>query len=173
MPLHSAGKLGAVFFQFPPWFRPSRRSRDYLASLQQRLPDYDIAVEFRHGSWMVDGEGERTLGLLEGLGLSYVCVDEPQGFDTSVPPVLAATAPLAVVRFHGHNRETWEKKGITPAERFRYLYSEEELEAWAPRIQELTASSQETHVLMNNCYRDYGVRNAQQLRAILERRGRS
>lgn len=173
MPLHSAGKLGAVFFQFPPWFRPNRRSRDYLAGLRERLPDYDIGVEFRHGSWMQEGEGERTLRLLEEIGLSYVCVDEPQGFDTSVPPVLAATAPLAVVRLHGHNRETWEKKGITPAERFRYLYSEAELEAWAPRIQELMGSSQETHVLMNNCYRDYGVRNAQQLKAILERRASS
>lgn len=167
MPLHSAGKLGAVVFQFPPWFRPSRASREHLMTLPERLPDYQVAVEFRHGSWLREEDAERTLRFLEDLGLTYVCVDEPQGFDTSVPPVLAVTSDLAMVRFHGHNRENWEKKGITPAERFRYRYSEEELERWAPRIERLDENARETHVLMNNCYRDYGVRNAQQLATIL------
>ncbi len=167
MPLHSAGKLGAVFFQFPPWFRPTRANREQLAQLPARLPDYDLAVEFRHGSWMTPEESERTLGVLEQLGMSYVCVDEPQGFETSVPPVLVATSDLGVVRFHGHNRENWRKKGIPPSERFRYLYSEEELRTWVPRLRELSGSVRETHIIMNNCYRDYGVRNAAQLVQLL------
>ena len=54
-------------------------------------------------------------------------VDEPQGFESSVPPVTAVTSDLALVRFHGRNGETWEAKGITPAERFRYLYTRDEL----------------------------------------------
>ena len=58
-------------------------------------------------------------------------VDEPQGFKSSVPPVTAVTSPdLALVRFHGRNAATWEAKGITPAERFRYLYSRDELGEW-------------------------------------------
>jgi uncharacterized protein YecE (DUF72 family) len=62
MPLHSAGKLGAVFFQFPPWFVASRANRTYLESLADRLPDYQVAVEFRHRSWMAESEdAERTL----------------------------------------------------------------------------------------------------------------
>ncbi|MDP9021239.1 MAG: DUF72 domain-containing protein [Actinomycetota bacterium] len=169
MPLHSAGKLGAVFFQFPPWFRPGRAARDYLARLPERLPDYDLAVEFRHRSWMDGADADRTLDLLEELGLAYVCVDEPQGFETSVPPVVAATTDrLAVIRFHGHNRETWEKEGITAAERFAYLYSTEELAEWAGRVQQLSAQARETHAIMNNCYRDYGVRNAAQLAQLLD-----
>ncbi|MGH8904587.1 MAG: DUF72 domain-containing protein [Egibacteraceae bacterium] len=167
MPLHSAGKLGAVFFQFPPWFRPNRRSRAYVGQLPERLPDYDLAVEFRHSSWLAGDERARTPELLERYGIAYVCVDEPQGFDTSVPPVLAATTDLAVVRMHGHNRENWERKHITTAERFHYLYSQKELEAWAPRIQSLASTARETHVVFNNCYRDYGVRNAAQLAALL------
>jgi len=125
MPLHSAGKLGVVLFQFPPWFRPNSENRAYLKTLQGRLPDYDLAVEFRHGSWLSDDERGRSLGLLEHEGLSYVCVDEPQGFDSSVPPVVAATADIAVVRFHGRNAETWEEKWISAAERFAYRYTDE------------------------------------------------
>ncbi|HEX2027010.1 MAG TPA: DUF72 domain-containing protein [Nitriliruptorales bacterium] len=168
MPLHSAGRLGAVFLQFPPWFRPTRANLEYLTDLPQRLPDYDLAVEFRHGAWMRGPQADRTLALLGEASVAYVCVDEPQGFDTSVPPVLAATSPqLAVVRFHGHNRENWQRKGISAAERFRYLYSEEELARWAPRLEDLSRQTRETHVIMNNCYRDYGVRNAAQLAVML------
>jgi uncharacterized protein YecE (DUF72 family) len=166
-PLYSAGKLGAVFFQFPKWFTNRRDNRAYLDTLPGRLPDYPIAVEFRHHSWL-DGDSERkTLDQLERLGLTYVCVDEPQGFDSSLPPTLAATAPLAVVRFHGHNAENWEKPGITAAERFRYLYSDDELEAWEPKVRGLAEQARETHVVFNNCYRDYGVRNAQQMIGLL------
>lgn len=167
MPLHSAGKLGAVFFQFPPWFRPNRRNRAYIGELSERLPDYDIAVEFRHASWLAENERPQALKLLKRYGIAYVCVDEPQGFDSSVPPMLATTADLAVVRMHGHNQETWEKKNISTAERFRYLYTHQELEAWVPRIQKLAAEARETHVVFNNCYRDYGVRNAAQLATLL------
>jgi len=172
-PLESAGRLGAVLFQFPYWFVPSRENRDYLRGLADSFP-YRIAVEFRGGGWMQDEQSaERTLALLEELGLAYVVVDEPQGFTTSVPPVTAATSPeLAMVRFHGHNAETWEKRGITAAERFRYLYSEDELEQWVEPVRELAAKSKQLHVLMNNCYEDYGVRNAAQLADLLSRDGR-
>ncbi len=168
MPLHSAGKLGAVFFQMPPWFTAKRTNRAYLESLPDRLPEFQLAVELRHGSWMQDAEDRRrTLGLLADRGLAYVCVDMPQGFASSLPPVLAATADLAVVRFHGHNADTWEAKGITAAERFAYLYSSEELRDWAPRVRELAGQARETHAVFNNCYRDYGVRNARALGDLL------
>ncbi len=166
-PLHGAGRLGAVVFQFPPWFVAKRANRAYLADLPGRLPDYRLAVEFRHGSWLGESDRERTLTLLEQLGLAYVCVDEPQGFKTSVPPVVAATADLAIVRFHGQNAETWTAKGLTPAERFRYLYSEDELGAWVGPLRDLSRGAAETHALMNNCYRDFGVRNAYQLGHLL------
>lgn len=166
-PLHDAHKLGAVVFQFPPWFTARRASRAYLETLPGRLPDYQLAVELRHGSWMSDDDVERTLGLLGELGLAYVCVDEPQGFKTSVPPVLRATAPFSLLRFHGHNAETWMKKGITAAERFRYLYREDELSRWVEPVRALATEADEVHVLFNNCYQDYGVRNAYQLGTLL------
>jgi uncharacterized protein YecE (DUF72 family) len=168
MPLHSAGKLGTVLFQYPHWFRPKGETRALLAELPQRLPDYDCAVEFRHGSWLAEGERERTLSVLERHGLAFVCVDEPQGFSSSVPPVAAATADIAVVRFHGRNTATWEDRAITTAaERFAYKYSEDELAEWVPNLRQLAGSARETHALMNNCYRDYAVDNGRQLAALL------
>src|SRR6266542_2721871 len=126
MPLHSAGKLGAVLFQFPQWFVISRANKAYIEEAKERLPDFPLAIEFRHKSWMEDRNQQETLRFLEKLDLPYVAVDEPQGFDSSIPPVAAATSPLAVVRFHGRNEDAWTKKTRTAAERFEYEYSERE-----------------------------------------------
>jgi uncharacterized protein YecE (DUF72 family) len=173
-PLDDAGRLGAILFQFPHWFVPSRENRDYLKQLAERFP-YRIAVEFRGGGWMKDEPSiERTIALLAELGLTYVVVDEPQGFKTSVPPVVAATSPtLSMIRFHGHNTDTWEKRGISAAERFRYLYSEDELEKWVGPAKELAGKSEQLHILMNNCYEDYGVRNAAEIADLIAKRGPS
>ncbi|HKH24675.1 MAG TPA: DUF72 domain-containing protein, partial [Acidimicrobiales bacterium] len=67
---------------------------------------------------------------------------------------------IAVVRFHGRNDDTWSARTSTAAERFKYLYDRRELRPWVKRVQELAEESREVHVLMNNCYEDYGVRNA-------------
>ena len=72
------------------------------------------------------------------------------------------------MRFHGRNAATWEAKGITPAERFRYLYDRDELSEWAPRIADAASRAEETHVLMNNCYANYGAVNARQIAKLLE-----
>jgi uncharacterized protein YecE (DUF72 family) len=165
-PLADAGKLGCVLFQFPHWFVKTRSNVEYLREIRDRLP-WRIAVEFRGGGWMEGERQRRTLALLEELGLIYVSVDEPQGFRSSTPPVVACTAPLAVIRLHGHNVETWEKPNITASERFRYLYSEDELQRWVGPIRELAARAEQVHVLMNNCYRDYATRNAKQFAALL------
>jgi uncharacterized protein YecE (DUF72 family) len=90
----------------------------------------------------------------------------PQGFRSSVPPIAEATSPaLSVVRFHGRDPEAWQKKTVT--ERFRYLYSETELAEWVPKVDHLSESAREVHVLMNNCFRDNAVTNARQLTDLL------
>lgn len=168
LPLDSAGKLGVVLCQFPPWFYPGEQQRDYILSCRERLPQYRIAIEFRHSSWVNDKNRERTLSFLRDNDLPFVCVDEPQGFRSSIPPVVAATSDLALVRFHGRNREMWETKGISAAERFNYLYSQEELKEWVPRIKELASMTRQLHVLFNNCHRDKAVVNARQVRLMLD-----
>ena len=168
MPLHSAGKLGAVLFQFPQWFVISKQNKAYIEECAERLPDYRVAIELRHKTWMEERNVEETLGFLERLRLPYVCVDMPQGFDSSLPPIAAATADdLAMVRFHGRDPKAWTTKSETASERFRYDYSRDELTEWVPKLEELAGQARETHVLMNNCYRDFAVRNARDLGDML------
>jgi uncharacterized protein YecE (DUF72 family) len=169
MPLHSAGKLGAVLFQFPQWFTISRKNKTYIEECVALLPDYRVAVEFRHTSWLKPENAEETLGFLAERNLPLVCVDMPQGFDSSVPPVAAATADdLSMVRFHGRNAAAWNTKSDSASERFRYDYPKDELQEWVPRIEGLAEQTRETHVLMNNCYRDFAVRNAAELGGLLD-----
>ena len=167
-PLHDAGKLGAVFLQYPSWIRPAEHSAEMLERTRRRLGHLPIAVEFRHSDWLSSAQRQRTLGLLRDNEMSYVIVDEPQGFASSVPPVSAVTAPrLAVVRLHGHRDETWEKRGVPVVERFRYLYSEKELTAWVPKIEEIAGESEQVHVVFNNCYGNYGTTNALEMAALM------
>ncbi len=169
MPLHSAGKLGVVLFQFPAWFVISRKAKAYIEECAERLPDYRVAVEFRNKSWMEKDNARETLSFLEERNLPFVCVDMPQGFDSSLPPVAAATTKdLSMVRFHGRNIQAWEQKTETASERFRYEYKRAELAEWVPRIQGLAHQTRETHVLMNNCYQDFAVRGARDLGGLLD-----
>ena len=168
MPLYSAGKLGAVFLQYPRWVFPSNESREAILEAKERLGDIDLAVEFRHGSWLNDKNVGRTLEFLEKHGIALVMVDEPQGMKSSLPPMVAVTSPnLAVVRFHGRRTETWEARGIPVVERFRYLYDQKELGEWEPRIREAASDAKELHLLMNNCFANYGTTNAREIAALL------
>jgi uncharacterized protein YecE (DUF72 family) len=167
-PLHDAGKLGALLFQFPQWFPIGKRNKHYLLEVTERAAPYRVAVEFRNRTWMSAENREETLDFLRSYAVPYVSVDMPQGHPGSVPPVTAATADLAVVRFHGHS-DKWTSKDIH--ERFGYLYSERELADWAPRIAELADRAARTHVLMNNCYRDHAQVNGAQLVDLLRDAG--
>jgi len=164
-PLTEAGKLGAILFQFPPWFTIRRSNKQYVQEVAKRCSPLRVAVEFRHESWF-DGEDntEETLEFLRRNNLPYVAVDMPQGHKSSIPPVLAATADLAVVRFHGHS-EKWTSKDIY--EKFGYRYSTKELEGWAPKLLDLASQASQVNVLMNNCYSDYAQRNAAELQDML------
>ncbi len=163
-PLHEAGKLGAILFQFPQWFPIGKSNKHYILECKARCEPMRICVEFRNHTWMSEENQAETLDFLSSYGLPYVSVDMPQGHPSSIPPALAATADLAVVRFHGHSKK-WTSKDIY--ERFGYLYSEEELQQWAPKLHRLAEDAQTTHVLMNNCYRDYAQVNAAQLAHLL------
>ena len=70
---------------------------------------------------------------------------------------------------HGRSEDTWSDTSRTAAERFAYLYSREELSELTQPIAEHVADARATHVLMNNCYRDYSVRNAAEIRDLLAR----
>jgi uncharacterized protein YecE (DUF72 family) len=163
-PLAEAGKLGAILLQFPPWFPIGRANKQYIVACAERAAPRRVCVEFRNRTWMTPGNQKETLEFLSSHQLPYVCVDEPQGYASSIPPVLAATSDLAVVRMHGHS-DKWESKSIQ--EKFGYRYSEKEMAEWAGNVQRLAEDAAETHVVFNNCYRDYAQVNARELTDLL------
>ncbi|HEX4831002.1 MAG TPA: DUF72 domain-containing protein [Trebonia sp.] len=169
-PLRQAGKLGAILLQFPPWFPLSKANKEYIAACAERVAPRRACVEFRNHTWMDDRNQQETLAFLAGQRLPYVCVDMPQGYPSSIPPVLAVTSDLAVVRLHGHSRH-WESKDI--AQRFGYRYGDGELGQWAANATRLAKDADETHVVFNNCYRDWAHGNARQLAEALGRREQS
>lgn len=164
-PLHRAGKLGCVLFQFPPWVKASPRNREYIDLCRDKLPDYRLAIEFRHASWFGDNGGS-TVSFLRERGLSLVCLDAPAAPSIPRPPY-ETTAEIGYVRLHGRNRQAWFHRGGTAADRFNYLYSDEELKECAGRIERLH-TAKTVYVLFNNCHGDQGVRNATAMRRLLD-----
>ena len=170
-PLREAGKLGIVAFQFPPYFIAKPPNFDYLASLPERLPGASIAIEFRHPSW-VRGEAQRTetMKFLRSHGLYYTSIDAPED-KSIVPSFIEATGDQVYMRFHGKNRDNWFKRNITAAERFKYLYSERELQSLARGLQNLEERGvKRAYAIFNNCYQNFGIMNATTMAVIL--RGR-
>lgn len=161
-PLIQAGKLGTVLFQFPPWFVRSENHQHYVEEICARYADVVVAVEFRHRSWWVaQAEAQTTSWLAEMSAVNVVC-DEPQTGMGTIPFVPAVTQRKAVVfRLHGRNAQMWYEKGlVSSAQRFDYLYSQEELSAFLPTVRDWTSQAHDVHILMNNNQGDYAVRNA-------------
>lgn len=163
-PLREAGKLGLLLFQFPPWFTIRRDNKQYLLEVAQRCKPLPIAVELRNETWFRGDNATETLAFLRQHELPFVCVDMPQGYRNSIPPLVEATAPTAVMRFHGHS-DKWTAKNVL--DRFDYDYSEKELSDWVPKLRRLADETDRTYVVMNNCRGDQAQRNGAQLLDLL------
>jgi uncharacterized protein YecE (DUF72 family) len=150
-PLRSAGKLGGILFQFPSYVVYKDRSLDYLAWAREQLEDDEMLVEFRHRSWFEEENRSDVLAFLEEHGMTHVIVDAPRSEAKNVPmTVVALTSPTAYVRMHGRNLSTWNVRGRSAAERFDYLYPEEELAEWVEPLRELAEKAENVYVLFNN-----------------------
>jgi uncharacterized protein YecE (DUF72 family) len=150
-PLRESGKLGGILMQFPPYVVPRPAAFDYFEWAQEQLGGDEMLVEFRHASWLDDEHRDETLAFLENQHMSYVIVDAPQtGGRNVLPTVVTTTSATAYVRFHGRNAETWNKRVRSAAERFDYLYSEDELREWVEPLQELAGKSKTVYAMFNN-----------------------
>lgn len=170
-PLHDAGKLTAVHFQFPPWVVPTREWHAHIDECADRLAGYPLATEFRQQTWFDVEHRDATLAFERARGFAHVVVDAPQRFENSVPQVWEVANPkLAIVRLHGRNAETWNIKGSSVAsDRFNYDYPDVELANLARQIKRLASRAELVQVVFNNNYEDQGQRNAVTLRNLLER----
>jgi uncharacterized protein YecE (DUF72 family) len=162
-PLVEQGKLGCVLAQFPYSFHATSENCDYLRRLRDGLGELPTVVEFRNAAWLA---GERkTFDLLRELNLGYCCVDEPR-LEGLIPPVTAATGPVAYVRFHGRNAAKWWQHEEA-WQRYDYTYPPEELAEWVPKIQQLDQAAPLTLVYTNNHWRGQAVDTARQLKLML------
>ncbi len=180
-PLVEAGKLGVVIVRFPSWFSPRPAAWAELAELTTRLPGLRTAVELTNPRWYEGDTCEHTLGVLEALGLCFVCRDTP-----GPGRVVAATADIAVVRLPGRAVRTWPvapappPQGGAPARddpgddpnwepSDAYRYSDAELAEWAPAVRDLASGTSQVHIIMDNCWRANAVDNAVTMLSLLSR----
>jgi uncharacterized protein YecE (DUF72 family) len=171
-PLELSGKLRGVLLQYHPRFTKSEAAKEELARVSERIAPLVPLVEFRHRSWMDEDQRADTLSFLERHGLAYVSVDTPTTRATNVSPrVAAATGRVAYVRFHGRNVETWNIRGGSAADRFDWLYSEEDLAEWVAPLARLTEKADEVYAMFNNNRDDFAPRSARLLRGLLDEAG--
>jgi uncharacterized protein YecE (DUF72 family) len=175
-PLRDAGKLGGILFQLPPYVVWKASSLDYLDWARGQLGDARMLVEPRHRSWYDEGVRAELLRWVEEREMSWVVVDAPKTPTRNVPETLVAvTAPVAYVRFHGRNASTWNVRGGSAAERFDYRYDEDELREWVPALREVSDQAEEAYAFFNNNNQTNGVAQAPDgaflLRRLLEEEG--
>jgi uncharacterized protein YecE (DUF72 family) len=156
-PLASAGKLGALLAQFPPSFKDSQASRDYLLWLLDAFGDYRVAVELRHRSWS-DAVGD-TLALLDPFGAAWVQIDEPK-FRLSIRQnFLPNVEGLYYMRLHGRNAKQWwthEKS----EDRYNYLYTAPEISEFVETVESARQLVKKLYLYTNNHFSAKSVANA-------------
>ena len=147
-----------------------RRHKAYIEECAERLRDYRIAVEFRHKCWMEARERRGDAVDSSGSATCRTCAWTCRRASTrACPPVAAATASdIAMVRFHGRSTAAWTvEEPRPPASASSTTTRRTSSQEWVPKIDALAKETRETHVLMNNCYRDFAVRNGHELGELL------
>jgi len=164
-PLRLAGKLGAIHFQFAPWITSGGESKRHVEHCSTVMQGRLMVVEFRNKSWWTERNRDSTLAFERERELVNVVVNGPQGFSSSVPAVWEVTSSqLTIVRLHGRNADTWEKKGLTTSsDRFNYDFRDDEINEIAEHIKALSQRVLVVQAIVNNNYQDQGQRNAQTL----------
>jgi uncharacterized protein YecE (DUF72 family) len=150
-PLREAGKLGGILMQFPPYIVHRPQALEYLGWAREQLDGDRMLVEFRHRSWLEPDVRDDVLAFLRSIDAGYVIVDAPRTGGRNVAPTwVARSGDWAYLRLHGRNAATWNRRGGGAAERFDYLYSEDELREWVAPLRELEEDAGQVWAMFNN-----------------------
>lgn len=162
--LAEAGRLGAVLLQFPWSFRRTEPNEEWLRGVFRAFEGLPLVLEVRHASW----DDAEVYGALAESGVGFVNVDQPM-FRRSIAPSAVVTAPIAYVRVHGRNFQDWFRKDAGRDARYDYLYSAEQLEPWAERVEQLAEAPRapDVYVITNNHFRGQAVTNAKMLEGLV------
>jgi uncharacterized protein YecE (DUF72 family) len=141
-------RFGPVLYQLPTrWRVDVERLEEFLDEVPR---GHDQAIEFRDRSWYA----EPVLAALRAHAVA-LCLHDMPG---SASP-REAVGPLVYVRFHGSGA------------RYGGRYSSQLLAAWADRMAAWSGDGLPVWGYFNNDVGGHAVRDAQRLRALLERRG--
>jgi uncharacterized protein YecE (DUF72 family) len=167
-PLEEASKLGALLLQCTPAFKPGKNQLEELEPLVSAVAPRKLALELRNRHWVDDEQLSETLAWCSERGVAFVCVDAPPGDHFSIMPAVDAVTrdDLAYMRLHGRDTQGYVS-GKSVAERFGWVYGEEELEEVAGRVRGLAEQAEEVHVLFNNNRDDDAPSAARRFRALL------
>ena len=163
-PIAQAGKLAALLAQFPPSFKSTPASVEYLGRLLRLFGDYPLAVELRHSSWS-DAFGA-TLQLLNSFGAAWVQIDEPKFRWSIRQNALPNVKGFYYMRLHGRNAAQWWRHDNSE-ERYNYLYSAEELKEVAETAVAARALVKKVCLYTNNHFAAKSIVNAVMLNAQL------
>jgi len=158
-PLLDAGRLGCILCQFPWSFRESEDNFARLKKIAHDFKKFPLMVELRHQSWKKDW----FLDWLRENAVGFANIDQPL-FHDSMPRTEISTSQLGYARLHGRNYQTWFKQDAESWERYDYLYSEQELVEWIPRLQKIAQNSEQLFVIANNHFQGKGVAGALMLK---------
>jgi len=167
-PLADAGKLSGLLLQLTPAFSPKRNALSELEPLVEAVRPHRLAIELRNRRWVQDEAVEETLTWFSDHEVAFVCVDAPPAEATTImPPIDAVTRDdLAYVRVHGRDVDGY-LRGQSVAERFGWIYGDEELEEIASRAHGLAEDAGEVRVYFNNNRDDDAPTAARRFRALL------
>jgi uncharacterized protein YecE (DUF72 family) len=159
-PLSGEGLLASVLLQFPQSFHYETDTRRYLGGLIDEFAGLPLVVEFRHDSW-------QRASVYEGLaarGAGCCSCDMPDlKHLPAFKPMVAGE--LAYMRFHGRNAGAWY--GTNARDRYDYLYSDEELTAYAPVLREVAKKAKLLQVFFNNHAKGNAAVNAKKMMVLL------
>jgi len=161
--LSGCGKLGSILFQFPWSFRAVKNNFDHLKKIGEDFEGFDTCVEFRNNCWTNDN---KAVDLLSSMNVGFCNVDEPQ-IEGLLPATSISTSNIGYIRFHGRNVQHWweHEKAY---QRYDYMYSQDELKEWIPRIEEINKNTKKSFIYFNNHYKAKAAKSALILSDLLK-----
>lgn len=161
LPLKNSKKLGVVLLQFPYSFKYSAQNLDYIKNLKAGFGQTELIAEFRNRGWLRD----KVFSFLEDSNIGFCNVDEPD-LPGLLPKTEIITSKYFYLRFHGRNRDKWWNPDEA-YQRYDYMYTEEQLKEWIPKIKDAAQKSKKAFIYFNNHYKAKSVKSAEILKTLL------
>lgn len=170
LPILKANKLGALLMQFPWSFRFTQENREFFIKLRRAFHEFPLVAEMRHSSWMAD----EAIGTFLDYRVGFCNIDQPE-YTRAMPPTSFLTSNIGYVRLHGRNPQnslgayerSAQENNSARLRQHDYLYSEDELNAWAQKIRHVNRFADATFVVFNNDAGAKSVVNALELKALM------